>query len=90
MVSQRWKQRVVPGAALLLGIFGLTACATKRYVGEEVSKSSAASEKRINEVESQVEAAQGKVREHARGSRARAGRRKARGRQVRLLARPLR
>ncbi len=64
MVSQRWKQRVVPGAALLLGIFGLTACATKRYVGEEVSKSSAASEKRINEVESQVEAAQGKVREH--------------------------
>jgi len=52
------------GAALLLGIFGLNACATKRYVGEEVSKSSATSEKRINEVESQVEATQSKVREH--------------------------
>lgn len=64
MVSRRLRQPVVAGAALLLGIFGLTACATKRYVGEEVSKSSAASEKRINEVESQVEAAQGKVREH--------------------------
>jgi outer membrane protein OmpA-like peptidoglycan-associated protein len=52
------------GAALLVGIFGLTACASKRYVSEEVSKSSATSEKRINEVESQVEATQSKVREH--------------------------
>jgi outer membrane protein OmpA-like peptidoglycan-associated protein len=33
-------------------------------VGEEVSKSSAASEKHINQVESQVEATQTKVREH--------------------------
>jgi outer membrane protein OmpA-like peptidoglycan-associated protein len=33
-------------------------------VSEEVSKSSATSEKRINEVESQVEATQSKVREH--------------------------
>jgi outer membrane protein OmpA-like peptidoglycan-associated protein len=33
-------------------------------VGEEVSKSSATSEKRINEVESQVEATQSKVRDH--------------------------
>jgi outer membrane protein OmpA-like peptidoglycan-associated protein len=52
------------GAALLLGIFGLTACASKRYVSEEVSKSSATSEKRINEVESQVEDTQSKVRDH--------------------------
>jgi outer membrane protein OmpA-like peptidoglycan-associated protein len=52
------------GAALLLGIFGLTACASKRYVSEEVSKSSATSEKRINEVESQVEATQTRVRDH--------------------------
>lgn len=61
----RWRrQRVLAGAALLLGIFGLSACASKQYVGEEVSKSSAASEKRINEVESQVEVTQTKVREH--------------------------
>ncbi len=33
-------------------------------MGEEVSKSSATSEKRINEVESQVEATQTKVKEH--------------------------
>ncbi len=49
---------------LLLGIFGLTACASKKYVGEEVSKSSAATEKRINDVESQVEATQTKVKQH--------------------------
>ena len=64
MVNRRWTQAGLTGAALLLGIFGLTACATKRYVGEEVSKSSATAEKRINEVESQVEATQTKVREH--------------------------
>ena len=50
--------------ALLLGIVGLGGCATKRYVGEEVSKSSAASERRISEVQTQVEAAQSRVREH--------------------------
>jgi peptidoglycan-associated lipoprotein len=50
--------------ALLLGIVGLGGCATKRFVGEEVSKSSAASEKRISEVQTQVEAAQSRVREH--------------------------
>ena len=38
MGSRRWYQRSLMGAALLLGIFGLTACATKRYVGEEVSR----------------------------------------------------
>ena len=54
----------IAGGALLLGTFGLSGCATKRYVGEEVSKSSAASEKRINEVESQVETAQSKIRDH--------------------------
>jgi peptidoglycan-associated lipoprotein len=62
MVNRRWVGAV--GGALLLGIFGLSGCASKRYVGEEVSKSSAASEKRINEVESQVEATQSKVRDH--------------------------
>ena len=50
--------------ALLVGIVGLTGCATKRFVGEEVSKSSAASEKRISEVQTQVETAQSRVREH--------------------------
>lgn len=50
--------------ALLLGTFGLAGCATKTYVGEEVSKSSAANEKRINEVESQVETAQSKIKDH--------------------------
>lgn len=64
MVNRKWTQRGLTSAALLLGIFGFTACATKRYVGEEVSKSSATAEKRINEVESQVEATQTKVREH--------------------------
>jgi peptidoglycan-associated lipoprotein len=55
--------RLVVGA-LLVGIVGLGGCATKRYVGEEVSKSSAASERRISEVQTQVEAAQSRVREH--------------------------
>lgn len=64
MGNRRWYQRGLMGAALLLGIFGLNACASKRYVSGEVSKSSATSEKRINEVESQVEATQSKVREH--------------------------
>lgn len=64
MGNRRWYQRSLMGAALLLGIFGLTACASKRYVSEEVSKSSATSEKRINEVESQVEDTQSKVRDH--------------------------
>jgi peptidoglycan-associated lipoprotein len=50
--------------ALLVGIVGLGGCATKRFVGEEVSKSSAAAEKRISEVQSQVEMAQTRVREH--------------------------
>jgi outer membrane protein OmpA-like peptidoglycan-associated protein len=50
--------------ALLVGIVGLSGCATKRFVGQEVSKSSAASERRISEVQTQVETAQTRVREH--------------------------
>jgi len=64
MVNRKWYQRGLVGGALLLGIFGLSGCATKQYVSTEVSKSSATSEKRINEVESQVEATQTKVKEH--------------------------
>jgi peptidoglycan-associated lipoprotein len=60
----RWVPSALSGGALLLGIFGLTACASKTYVGEEVAKSSAATEKRINDVESQVEATQTKVKQH--------------------------
>jgi peptidoglycan-associated lipoprotein len=55
---------LLPVGALLLGSFGLTACASKKYVGEEVAKSSASADKRINDVESQVEATQTKVKAH--------------------------
>jgi peptidoglycan-associated lipoprotein len=61
MKQRRW---VSTGTALLLGIFAVTGCASKKYVTEEVSKSSAAAETRISEIQSQVEAAQTKVREH--------------------------
>lgn len=61
MKQRRW---IATGAALLLGIFGVTGCASKKYVTEEVSKSSAASEQRIGDVQSQVEAAQTRLREH--------------------------
>lgn len=64
MHTGRWVSSMLTGGALLLGISGLTACATKTYVGEEVAKSSASTEKRINEVESQVEATQTKVKAH--------------------------
>ena len=64
MVQSRRVNSVLTVGALLLGSFGLTACATKKYVGEEVGKSSAATEKRINDVESQVEATQTKVKSH--------------------------
>ena len=64
MHTKRWVSAMSMGGALLLGISGLTACATKTYVGEEVAKSSAVSEKRISEVESQVEATQTKVKQH--------------------------
>ena len=64
MHKGRWVSSMLTGGALLLGISGLKACATKTYVGEEVAKSSASTEKRINEVESQVEATQTKVKAH--------------------------
>jgi peptidoglycan-associated lipoprotein len=64
MLKSRWVSSMLTGGALLLGISGLTACATKTYVGEEVAKSSASTDKRINEVESQVEATQTKVKQH--------------------------
>ena len=64
MVKSRRSTYMVSVGALLLGSFGLTACATKKYVGEEVAKSSTATEKRINDVESQVEATQTKVKAH--------------------------
>src|SRR5215470_5494558 len=63
MVSRKWGSWL-SGGALLLGIFAVSGCATKTYVGEQVSKSSASSEKRINEVESQVEQTQTRVKEH--------------------------
>jgi outer membrane protein OmpA-like peptidoglycan-associated protein len=64
MVNRRLSRWTAAGGALLLGAFGLTGCATKTYVGEEVSKSSAATEKHISQVESQVEATQTKVNQH--------------------------
>src|SRR5437867_12850485 len=64
MVKGRWASSMLSGGALFLGIFGFTACASKPYVTEEVAKSSAASEKRINDVESQVEATQTRVKQH--------------------------
>jgi len=63
MGNRKWVSWV-SGGALLLGIFWVSGCASKQYVSEEVSKSSATSEKRINEVETQVEATQTKVKEH--------------------------
>ncbi|HTR04782.1 MAG TPA: OmpA family protein [Thermoanaerobaculia bacterium] len=64
MVQGRRVNSMLTVGALLLGSFGLTACASKKYVGEEVAKSSAATDKRINDVESQVEATQTKVKAH--------------------------
>jgi outer membrane protein OmpA-like peptidoglycan-associated protein len=63
MGKTRWGSIAASGA-LFLGICGITACASKPFVTEEIAKSSAASEKRINDVESQVEAAQTKVKQH--------------------------
>ena len=64
MGNRSWTRWTAVGGALLLGAFGLTGCATKRYVGDEVSKSSASAEKHISQVESQVEATQTTVRDH--------------------------
>jgi len=64
MGNRRPSQWTVMGGALLLAASGLTGCATKRYVGDEVSKSSASTEKHISQVESQVEQTQTAVKEH--------------------------
>ncbi len=64
MGIRSWNRWAAMCGALLLGAFGLAGCATKTYVGEEVSKSSTATEKHISQVESQVEATQTKVKEH--------------------------
>jgi peptidoglycan-associated lipoprotein len=63
MGNRKWIS-LMSGGALLVGIVGIYGCATKQYVSEEVSKSSATAEKRINEVESQVEATQTRVKDH--------------------------
>jgi outer membrane protein OmpA-like peptidoglycan-associated protein len=63
MGKARWVS-VISSGALFLGIFGVTACASKPFVTEEIAKSSAASDRRINDVESQVEATQTKVKQH--------------------------
>jgi peptidoglycan-associated lipoprotein len=64
MTIRRSIGTVVGGGVFLVGTLALGGCATKQYVGEEVNKSNAAAEKRINEVESQVEATQSKVKTH--------------------------
>ena len=55
---------VLGGGVFLVGTLALGGCASKQYVSDEVSKSNATTEKRINEVESQVEATQSKVKSH--------------------------
>ena len=64
MVQGRRISYWLSSGALLLGIFGVSACASKPYVNEEIAKSSVATEKRINDVESQVEATQTRVKQH--------------------------
>jgi peptidoglycan-associated lipoprotein len=64
MVKQRGLTSILASGALFLGVFGLTACASKPYVTEEIAKSSAATDKRFTDVESQVEATQTKVKQH--------------------------
>ena len=58
------RKSLAAAGAMLLGIALLPGCATKTYVSEEVSKSSAQSEKHISDVESQVEQTQTTVRQH--------------------------
>jgi peptidoglycan-associated lipoprotein len=55
---------VLVGGVFLVGTLALGGCASKQYVSDEVSKSNAATEKRFNEVETQVEATQSKVKQH--------------------------
>ena len=55
---------ILGGGVFLVGTLALMGCASKQYVSDEVSKSNATTEKRINEVESQVEKTQSKVKQH--------------------------
>lgn len=59
-----------PFRGALLGIAAIVAivpgCASKKYVSDEVSKSSAQNEKHITQVETQVEQTQTQVNEHER------------------------
>lgn len=64
MTVRRNLLTILGGGVFLVGTLALTGCASKQYVSDEVSKSNATTEKRINEVESQVEATQSKVRQH--------------------------
>jgi outer membrane protein OmpA-like peptidoglycan-associated protein len=57
------KRQVAVAAVLALAAFGY-GCATKKYVQGEVTGSEARTSDRIGGVETQVEAAQGKLREH--------------------------
>ena len=63
-MTRRFLGSALVGGVFLVGTLTLGGCASKQYVGEEVSKSNAATEKRINEVESQVESTQSKVKAH--------------------------
>ena len=63
-MTRRFLGSTLVGGVFLVGTLTLGGCASKQYVGEEVSKSNAATEKRINEVESQVESTQSKVKAH--------------------------
>lgn len=64
MTVRRNLVTILGGGVFLVGTLALTGCASKQYVSDEVSKSNATTEKRINEVESQVEATQSKVKQH--------------------------
>jgi outer membrane protein OmpA-like peptidoglycan-associated protein len=64
MTVRRNLVTILGGGVFLVGTMALTGCASKQYVSDEVSKSNATTEKRINEVESQVEATQSKVKQH--------------------------
>ena len=64
MTVRRNLVTILGGGVFLVGTLALTGCASKQYVSDEVSKSNATTEKRINEVESQVEKTQSKVKQH--------------------------
>ncbi len=64
MKGLRYSNSALAGGVFLVGTLALGGCATKGFVGQEVSKSNAVTEKRINEVESQVEVTQSRVKEH--------------------------